>query len=533
MGNLLAGSVFCRLIAAVVTWLCALGRSCALFRTLGRWWRGSALCAWLDRRLTAEPKPTACSAATGRLDRLNIRLAQRHALKAAWPRSILGRAYGAIIRCGRESRCFAWLFSGGMTSLVLFAVGIYALIDYFLRDVLAINMIASVWDEALMLFAVLLVIWQRMDRVCALRARTNPLDLPVCIFLVTGFVLMCVVSPYFSIQISGYRATVQYLLWFFIITRMLRDTNDALLLYLTLVAAAFLISLHGIYQYIAGVPMPASWVAAAETAVRTRVYSIFGSPNIMGDYMVMFIPMAVALAYYTDRKPLKLLAWFAAICMCVACLFTMSRGAWVAVAVTIVLFIALVDRRLFWLVLFGGACLFLIPFVRTRIGFLFTDDFVAANTNGGRGERWVFGMELLNRYSPMLGVGLGMFGGAVAMQNQVLDWVDYTYMDNYYMKILVEMGYVGFAAFILMLLCWVYTCARALRRTHPQNGSMVASPYPLCAGMFSGLAGVLVHCYFENIFEEPYMMVYFWAITAMIVWFGFLATPQRSSRGRR
>ena len=51
----------------------------------------------------------------------------------------------------------------------------------------------------------------------------------------------------------------------------------------------------------------------------------------------------------------------------------------------------------------------------------------------------------------------------------------------------------------------------------------------MCAGMLSGMAGVLVHCYFENIFEEPYMMVYFWAIAAMIVYFGFLRKPQEVS----
>ena len=46
--------------------------------------------------------------------------------------------------------------------------------------------------------------------------------------------------------------------------------------------------------------------------------------------------------------------------------------------------------------------------------------------------------------------------------------------------------------------------------------------YPLCAGMFAGLIGVLVHCYGENIFEEPYMMVYFWLIAGLLIWAGFL-----------
>lgn len=533
MDKLLAGSVFWRVCTAVAAWLAALGQSCVLFRTLGRWWRGSAICTWFCRRLGAEPRPTAESGTTLALNRLNIRLAQRHNLKTAWPYSVLGRAYGAVMRCGRESRLFGWLFAGGAESLLLFALGIYVLIDYLLRSVLSVPLLSSVWDELLMLFALFWLVWQRMDRVSPLRARVNPLDLPVCIFLCTGFVLMNVVSPYFSIQINGYRATVQYLLWFFLLTRILRDTRDVLQLYLVLIAVAFVLALHGIYQYIAGVPMPASWVAAAETAVRTRVYSIFGSPNIMGDYMVIFAPMAVGLAYYSDKKSVRALAWAAALCMCVACLFTMSRGAWIAMAVAIALFIVLVDRRLIWLVLLGGACLTLVPFVRTRIAFLFTDEFIAANTNGGRGERWVFGMELLRKNSPMLGVGLGMFGGAVAMQNRVLDWIQYFYMDNYYMKILVEMGYVGVAAFALMLVCWLHTCCRALFRTRTKGAPMTGRVYPLCAGMFSGLAGVLVHCYFENIFEQPYMMVYFWVITAMIVWLGFLRAPERAAHGRR
>lgn len=523
MAEMLTSSLVWRVLAAIAGFLSRLGASCGLFRTLSRWWRGSRFCAFCCRHLGVEPRPTAECGFTAYFDRYNVRRAQKHNLKAAWPHSLPGRIYGVVIRCGSHSRILGWLFRGGMTGILLFAVGGYVLIDYVLRDLLAVPVVSSVWDEGLLVLAALFLIWQRMGRVSPLRARVNPLDWSVMVFVVVGFVLMNVVTPYYSIQINGYRATVQYLLWFFVLTRMFRDTRDVLQLYLTLLGVALVLSLHGIYQYIVGVPMPKNWVAAAETAVRTRVFSIFGSPNIMGCFMVIFVPMTVGLAYYTDKLMLKVLAWACATCMCVACLFTMSRGAWAAMAVSVVLFILLVDRRLFWLLLFGGAMLFFIPFVRTRIGFLFTDDFVAANTNGGRGERWVVGMNLLQSGNPWLGFGLGMFGGAVAMQNQVMDWIPYFYMDNYYLKILTEMGYIGFASFLLMLICWAYTCCRSLYRTRTKK--LEGSSYPLIAGMFSGLMGVWVHCYSENIFEEPYMMVYFWAITAMIVYLGFLHRP--------
>ena len=533
MAELLTSSLLWRVLLAIGGWFSALAHSSKVLTFLGRTWRSSRTRAWCIRRLASSDAPTRESRAAKRFERLNARLAARHGLKDCLDHSLLCRIWRFFVRCGQNSRLFSWLFSDGLHGVILFALSMYVVIDYVLRDLLAVPVLSSCWDECLMLLALGCVVYERLGRETPLQTGCNPLDLPVCIFLCMGFVLMNVVSPYFSIQINGYRATVQYLLWFFLLTRILRDTRDVLQLYLVLIAVAFVLALHGIYQYIAGVPMPASWVAAAETAVRTRVYSIFGSPNIMGDYMVIFAPMAVGLAYYSDKKSVRALAWAAALCMCVACLFTMSRGAWVAMAVAIALFIVLVDRRLIWLVLLGGACLTLVPFVRTRIAFLFTDEFIAANTNGGRGERWVFGMELLRKNSPMLGVGLGMFGGAVAMQNRVLDWIQYFYMDNYYMKILVEMGYVGLAAFALMLVCWLHTCCRALFRTRTKGAPMTGRVYPLCAGMFSGLAGVLVHCYFENIFEQPYMMVYFWVITAMIIWLGFLRAPERAAHGRR
>ena len=96
-------------------------------------------------------------------------------------------------------------------------------------------------------------------------------------------------------------------------------------------------------------------------------------------------------------------------------------------------------------------------------------------------------------------------------------------MDNYYLKIMAEMGYLGFAAFVILLVFLAVTCCRAIFRSKKEALPVgKASMKPLAAGMFAGLCGVLVHCYFENIFEEPYMMAYFWIMAAMIVYIGFI-----------
>ena len=119
-------------------------------------------------------------------------------------------------------------------------------------------------------------------------------------------------------------------------------------------------------------------------------------------------------------------------------------------------------------------------------------------------------------------------GGDGAMQNQVLDGIDYFYVDNYFLKTMVEMGYCGLAAFCLMLLGFLGAACRALYRKAQDFKAGLDRLFPLCAGMFAGLCGVIVHCFFENIFEEPYMMAWFWSIAGLLAYIGFLRKENRA-----
>ena len=525
MVNTLQTSLCWRIVLSVWRFLSNTAKNSAVLCGFGRMWRGSRTRSVVDRFLRSDADAVSASGTKRFLERQNARLA-RSRLRSDAENSLLYRIYAALLRWGRNSRILGWLFSGGMTALILFAVGLYAGIDYVLRDVLSVPVLSSGWDEGLLILAFIWVLWQRTGQRQALASRMNPQDLPVAWFFIVSFVLLCVVCPYFSIQLTGFRAACQYLLWFFLITRLLRSEKDLRVLYLTLVGLGTALGLHGIYQYIVKVPIPASWTTHTEAAVRTRVYSIFGSPNIMGDFMVMLAPMAAALAYYVRDRRLKVLAWGCTFIMCFGCLFTMSKASWTAMALAIVVFVVLVDRRLLALLIVGGVGILCLPFVRNRLGFLFTDEFAEANLSGGRGGRKLNALMLFETCNPWLGLGHGMFGGAVAMQNKVLDHVDYFYVDNYFLKVMLETGYLGLGSFALMMLGFLVSAARSVRRTAENWKKGLSRLYPLVCGMFSGLCGVLLHCGFENIFEEPYMMVYFWSIAAMIVWAGFFGTER-------
>ena len=368
---------------------------------------------------------------------------------------------------GRACRFF------GVRGLLLICLALYLPLDYFVRNYIPIAVIGSVWDECFMLAAIAYILWHTAMKRAPIQPRTTPVDAYLLLFIGVGFFLMCAVSPDMGIAIDGYRAVVQYLFWFFIVTRLIEDDRDFAIFYGTLVVMALVVAAHGIYQYIVAAPMPASWVSQTEESVRTRVYSITGSPNIMGSLLVLFAPLVAGIAYYSKKMWVKVLAICATGMMCLCCIFTFSKGAWGGLAVAVIVFAIFLDRR------------------------------------------------LLRHSDPLLGFGLGRFGGAVAMQNKVIEETDtfsYFYMDNYYLKTLVEMGYIGLFFFILLLIGMALWCLRSIGRT---GYTQTDRTRVLAVSMFAGMCGVLLHCYFENIFEVPYMMAYFWSMAAAVLYLGY------------
>ena len=137
MAELLTSSLLWRVLLAIGGWVSALAHSSKVLAFLGRTWRSSRTRAWCIRRLASADAPTRESRAAKRFERLNARLAARHGLKDCLDHSLLCRIWRFFVRCGQNSRLFSWLFSDGLHGVILFALSMYVVIDYVLRDLLA------------------------------------------------------------------------------------------------------------------------------------------------------------------------------------------------------------------------------------------------------------------------------------------------------------------------------------------------------------------------------------------------------------
>ena len=323
-------------------------------------------------------------------------------------------------------------------------------------------------------------------------------------FLLFGLALMFTGMGDPLVAIQGYRIDIYYILYAFLIP-LLITPQDVIRLVHVGASVAILIAVHGIYQYIVKTPIPAGFVDVSEH-VRTRVFSVLTSPNELGSYMALTTPIVFGLAIYETNRWRKWMYGIGGFLCGMALLFTFTRGAWAALAVSLLITAVLFERRLLLALVVFGAVAYFLPPIHHRIADLFSPVYwLKATQSGGRIARWLTGFDNLST-NPLFGIGLGRYGGAVAA-----DYHLGIYSDNYYAKTMGEMGLVGLALLFSMHLALVRQMFQNALQKH------VRTRFLLIGGI-TGLVAVLVHNSMENVFEyAPMAIAYFMYATLFLV----------------
>lgn len=452
---------------------------------------------------------------------IHTRIYQPEKAKRFWPEKatlypLFQRAVHAVWRfqdmlnrAGRASLLFgkiSWLrrFFSALDIVVLLIPFNFLFIDYLLRQVGFLIFLSTIWDELALLLAFAFIALRPLWKEDNYRLVWQGLDWLVSLFIAVGIGLLLIVSPELDIAIEGFRAVYQYILWYFIIRQLLTTNNRTLVYRSVLLMGAFL-GFHALYQYITKVPMPGNWVDSTET-IRTRAFSIIGSPNILGAMFVLIIPLIGVMIYTEKNWRFKLLALLALPAMVLGLLFTFARQAYLALFLAVaVFFIIFYSKIIKYLIILVGAALAALPSVAARIYYLFTPEYFTKSARGGRVIRYLYAIETWLE-KPLLGQGLGRFGGAVATHHELTPF----YVDSYYLKTLGEMGAVGLISMLGLFISVVIYAKNIIKKQALLRDAL------LVAGLFIGVVGIVLQNSVENIFEVPMMIVLFWGFVALI-----------------
>jgi O-antigen ligase len=244
-------------------------------------------------------------------------------------------------------------------------------------------------------------------------------------------------------------------------------------------------------------------VDSSETGIATRAFSIVGNPNLLGGMLIMgsLISLSLALSRVTSGiRRLVLLG--VSVVQLGGLAVTFSRGAWIGFVIGLVALIVLAYRR-YLLGLLGAAVVvwFAAPKVFIeRLLFSFSSAYAAKSMTGlGRLWRWESALQHIAD-KPLLGLGLGTFGGTTA----ALFGYWGIWVDNYYLQMAAEGGLLLLAFFLWLM----WRNLKGLMRSH----AIAADPYlkALAAGVFGAVIAIIVAHFFEADWEGVSVAVGFW-----------------------
>lgn len=225
------------------------------------------------------------------------------------------------------------------------------------------------------------------------------------------------------------------------------------------IAAAAVVSLYGIFQYLTGSLSGAgAWLDSDMFEdISMRVVSTLENPNMLAEYLILLFPLAACrlITRASSKERTAALCAGAAILVCL--ILTWSRGAWLGLLFGGVIFVLIWHRRALYLIFAGIAS---IPFLPLILPDSITSRFLsignlADTSTAYRVNIWHGAVRMLKDYW-FCGIGVGESAWFTTYPRYSLAAIESApHAHNLYLQTWIESGIVGFCLLLsfLVLLC--------------------------------------------------------------------------------
>lgn len=273
---------------------------------------------------------------------------------------------------------------------------------------------------------------------------------------IIGFLAVAFFSSVTSFNISksiqSFALYFVFALSYFLIVNNIKTKNQWYNLVVLYVIAGLLVALYGIYQNYFVTFTDTSWVDEDMFAdIKTRVYSTFDNPNVLGQYLVMVIPVAFSLMWSEKKVWTKAFYLGVTALMCACLIFTWSRAAWIGIILAIGFYMVMKDRR--WSSLLVVALL-IMPFVlpESILSRITSLGNMKDSSTAYRFSVWLSSLRMAGDYW-LSGIGLGAGAFERVYQKYALNGAGFAlHAHNFYIQLVVEMGVLGIIIFAMLII---------------------------------------------------------------------------------
>ena len=306
--------------------------------------------------------------------------------------------------------------------------------------------------------------------------------------------------------------TIAFVLFFLVLASCRPDGLALRRLMGAMVAAALLVSLYGFYQAMFPAKFRNVWTDTDMfSTIAFRVYSTLENPNVLGEYLLLVIPLGAALLLTEKAWPKRILWLVCCGIMGVCLVLTYSRGCYLGLLFAAALFLVLLDRRFLILGIIAIALspLYLPESVLSR----FTSIGNMGDTSTSyRVYIWMGTLAMLKDYW-LCGLGPGTEAFNVAYPKYAYNAITAPHSHNLYLQLTCDTGICGLGVFILLMIGFYRMMFTAIRLETDPSARIFQ-----IAGV-SAISGFLLQSMTDYTFYNYRVMLLFWAMLGLCVLF--------------
>ncbi len=331
-------------------------------------------------------------------------------------------------------------------------------------------------------------------------------------FLFALFPILCAVSTVFSMAPSdSAKVSVMWLGLYacIFLVRRLVDCRKRLLQLLGALAAGSAVSgVIGIGQYLLGATGAAAWLdSSLFNEVKMRVFSTFANPNVYGEFLLFAIPLIAAAALYTEQRRYRLILWGIDLLLAVNLLLTYSRGCYVGLALTALVFLWKYSKKWLAVIAVVGLPLAAMAMPASIVERILSIGNMSDSSTSYRMMIYIGTFYMLLHYW-LGGVGIGESAFNTIYPIYSLPAVITPHSHSLFMQMMVSFGIFGLI-YLAMILIGYQRKIRRADAAAPKRDRL------LLIGFGSVLAGVFVQSCFDYTWYNYRVFQLFWLVLAL------------------
>lgn len=320
-------------------------------------------------------------------------------------------------------------------------------------------------------------------------------------------------GTFFSVNLrSSLKAgllTVAFILFALALENAVTSRRQLDLLVQMLALAGTVVAVYGICQYLFRWGyQSAAWVDSDMfSSIQFRVPSTLENPNMLGQYLLLAIPLGGACLLTAKGKGRRAVFLLCCAAMCVCMVLTFSRGAWLGLLFAGLVFLVLLNPKL---ILLAPVALVALYFVMpesvvsrfTSIGNL------SDNSTSYRVYIWMGTLAMLKDYW-LCGIGPGAAAFNMVYPAYSYNAIIAPHSHNLFLQLVCDAGICALVAFVGVLWQYFRNLCAALHREKDWTSRV----YQVAA--VSGVCGFMVQAMTDYSFYNYRVMFIFWAFLAV------------------